>query len=439
MKILVVDDDLVMSEGLSEYFQARGHEVRSAHRKADVMEACGHQAPDWIFLDQILPDGNGFDLIPELKIRHRMARILVLTGFPDTQDRARVLRMGADEYLSKPPRFPRIEQILVQESVPSTRRSSAPPKIHASPYLPLAHPVMKEVYEKVEKAGRLKSVPVLIYGETGTGKKHLAELIHGMRGRGDSPFVEINCGAVPETLFESELFGYEAGAYTDARKAKPGLLEQAGDGVVFLDEVAELAAGVQAKLLKVLDQRKMRRVGGLAEIPLDFRLVSATNKRLDAEVEAGRFRRDLYFRLRGLEIQLPPLRSIPEAIPELADFFLRQAGAESGLDLPRLDAGLEGLLKAYAWPGNIRELKHAVFTAVALCDGGKIQASHLPPEISRPRVSRPDIMTLRQYEFESTTRALAAAKWNFSKAARLLGITRQTVAKRVKKYGIEPG
>jgi transcriptional regulator with PAS, ATPase and Fis domain len=270
---------------------------------------------------------------------------------------------------------------------------------------------------------------VLLTGETGVGKEVLAEFIHGRSPRAQGPFLCLNCAAFPENMVESELFGHERGAFTGAMQAKPGLLEAAGGGTVLLDEVGELTLPLQAKLLRVFEARKALRVGSVTPRPIDVRFISATNRNLDRDVTAGRFRKDLYFRLRGIAIEIPPLRERLGELPQLTDTFLGQVCEQTGRrPRPELSPEARKLLERYPWPGNIRELRNAIERAVLLCTGATIKPEHLPPEVASSSNTDSDLIRIQN--------ALAQCNGNQSRAAKLLGIARNTLIARLEAYGL---
>jgi PAS domain S-box-containing protein len=305
---------------------------------------------------------------------------------------------------------------------------------YAREYLFLKDPAMKRVYEKIGRVADKEQVSVLIQGETGTGKEHVARLLHHFSPRASKPFIELHCAALPESLLESELFGYEAGAFTDAKRRKPGLFEAAQGSTLLLDEVGELPLSTQTKLLKVLEQKTMRRLGGMEAIQLDVRLVCATNRDLQAEIKAGRFRSDLYYRLNVFNISLPPLRARPMDIVGLSRFFFEQACQGFGKELEALSEPVLADLKARAWSGNVRELKNFVERLVIECDGPRVELDDLEPEPARPEaLSAQEGVRLNK---DGLARALKAYDGNKSRAAYALGISRDTLYRKIKEWKI---
>lgn len=298
---------------------------------------------------------------------------------------------------------------------------------------------MQKLYGSIEQVAKQDNVTVLILGETGTGKEHVAKLVHALSSRASKPFVEIHCGALPETILESELFGYEQGAFTDARRQKLGLFEVAQGGSIFLDEIGELTPAVQTKLLKVLEQKSSRRLGGVKEIPFDARVIAATHRDLEKEVQEGRFRADLFYRFNVIPLVIPPLRSRPEDIAQLANFFLREACQTFNKNVSLFSDEILKAFKGYSWPGNVRELKHVIERMVVMSKGGMFTIKDLPKEVRKAKGTpgtAKGVVSKSEAEKENILRALAQTNGNKSNAAKLLGITRKTLFNKIKKYGL---
>jgi transcriptional regulator with PAS, ATPase and Fis domain len=329
-------------------------------------------------------------------------------------------------------------EILVAEGAtaaePETPTEGPPRKIDI-PGLVVADDGMVEVFSMVERVAK-RPTTVLLLGETGVGKEVVAERIHAASDRADKPFVRINCGALPENLLESELFGYERGAFTGADRRKLGLFESAHTGSIFLDEIGELRAPLQAKLLRALEARTIMRLGGREEIPIDVRIIAATNRDLEDEVKKGNFRGDLYFRVSAFTIKIPPLRDRPNEIALLADLFLRRLAAHNGTQAPKVSAEVRALLERYDWPGNVRELHNAMERALVLSDGKEILPGHLPESLDRAGEPAQTPIKARMESVEQKTieDALAAENGNQTRAARRLGISRRTLVYKLEKY-----
>jgi two-component system, NtrC family, response regulator AtoC len=365
----------------------------------------------------------------------------MLTANDSSRLAVQALRLGAEDYLIKPSE-PEELKLLVERMAAAalmkrelqTLRSQA-----ARGYLFLQHPKMRDVYASLGRVAATDKVTVSILGETGTGKEHAARLLHQLSPRAPKPFVELHCAALPETLLESELFGYEAGAFTDAKRAKPGLLEQAQGGTLFLDEIGELPLSMQTKLLKVLEDRQLRRLGGIKPFDLDVRLVVATNRDLESEVKAGRFRSDLLYRLQVFTVELPPLRERPEDVESLGRFFYDQFCKDFGRRLDPLQGEVMKALLGYPWPGNIRELRNTIERLVIQTASGAPRVEDLPPGL-RGLQAPPSQDAAEPFSVGggSTLRSLLDKhRWNKTRAAAELGVSRPTFLKRLKDAGIE--
>ncbi|HTB35051.1 MAG TPA: sigma-54 dependent transcriptional regulator, partial [bacterium] len=441
MKVLVLDDEEPLAELLAGRLREAGHQVRTAYSAARALEALAAQPVDLVLSDLMLPDANGIELMPRLVERSPAAKVVMMTGTGSTAVAVKAMKAGAEDYLEKP--FD-LEELLVlvekldrhhgvELELDSLRRTRVD---EASQDLGVTIlPGMRRVYGELETASAQGHLSVLLLGETGTGKEHAARLLHRLSPRFAKPFIEVNCAALPETLVEAELFGSEAGAYTDAKRRRVGLFEAAQGGTLFLDEIGELPLAAQAKLLKVLEDRELRRVGGSETLRLDLRVVAATNRDLQAESKAGRFRPDLYWRLALFPVRLPPLREHPEDIPALAAFLFQRACQEFGRRLQPLKPGQLAALAARDWPGNVRELRNTIDASVlrargdvAALDGagdsGPVAAAvggALPP--MRQAVDE----AVHRVKLDLLQRALAEAKGNKMQAARLLEVDGKTI------------
>jgi two-component system response regulator HydG len=437
--VLVVDDDATVRETLVEFFETFGHTARAAGTATDARRMAAEHAPDVVLLDLRLPDASGLVLLDALRADDPDVGVIVLSGFADVRSTVGAMQRGAVDVLEKPVDLEALAAAVQRASergrlrqelavLRARDRQTEADAAAASGTLP------RTFAELIELAARNPDAPVLLQGETGTGKGYVARQIHDRSERRDAPFVEINCASLTSTFFESELFGHERGAFTDARTAKRGLLEVAGSGTVFLDEVAEMPIEVQPKLLKVIEEHAFRRLGGTTSLRSSARLVVATNEPLAAAVEARRFRADLYYRLQVLTILLPPLRERRDEIPALARALLPRGA--------RLGEAAEQTLLAYAWPGNIRELRNTLWRASILAEGGVIAPSHLgltsASDRDVPAASEAHgVRTLADAERDAIISALAAAGDNRTRAAELLGIARSTLVEKLKRIGHE--
>jgi two-component system, NtrC family, response regulator AtoC len=446
MRILVIDDEEALVKILSKFLQQNGHEAFPAHTIADGLEKASQLRPDLILLDLNLPDGLGTEALAKLNDAGNTASIVMITGDGTIDSAVAAMKMGAESYLEKPVDLEKLKVVLRQieekrglkREVDSLKRQQK--EMYRKDYLFLPDPEMQKLYTEIEQVAQQVKVTVMILGETGTGKEHVARLVHALSPRAGRPFVELHCGSLPESILESELFGYEPGAFTDAKRQKPGLFEEAQGGTVFLDEIGELTASVQMKLLKVLEQKAIRRLGGNREIPLDVRIVTATHRDLEKEVKEGRFRQDLYYRLNVVPLTIPALRDRPDDVASLANFFLQESCRAFNKKLSLLSDDVLALLKNYSWPGNVRELKHVVERLVVTAKGNSLSAKDLPKEIRESKTPKPAgkaVLSKSDAEKENIKRALLETNNNQSKAADLLGITRKTLFNKLKKYKME--
>lgn len=450
LSILVVDDDETIRQTLIEFFETFGYTVRGAATATEARQRAAEDAPDVVLLDLRLPDADGVVTLDAIRADDPDVGVILLTAYADVRIAVRAMQHGAADVLEKPVDLELLaaavqraaERARVRQELALLRaRDRADDRASLGNLAPT-------LAQLIELAVRNADVPILLQGETGTGKGFVARQIHDRSSRGTAPFVEINCASLSSTFFESELYGHERGAFTDAKTVKRGLLEVAGNGTVFLDEVAELPLDVQPKLLKVIEDRAFRRLGGTVTHQSSARLIVATHKPLEDEVLANRFRADLRYRLQVLTLTLPPLRErIPDIVP------LAMAALPRGATLSE---AARLALVAYPWPGNIRELKNTVWRAALLADGTPIQPSHLglTSDRTHPRdaASRDAAygadpvadhihalsvdsasMTLEQAERRAIAAALEATAQNRTQAAKLLGIARSTLLEKLKR------
>ena len=447
MKILVIDDEKSLAKTLTSFLRDLGHQVETAFTAVEGREKAIPFKPDIVLLDVHLPDILGLEIIEQIRSKNPSTAVVMITGSGTVKHAVEAMRKGAEDYLTKPLDLDELQMLLEKITANLNLRQevadlkTALREGYAKDYLFLSSPEMAKVYGQIEKVAPQENVTVLILGETGTGKEHVARLIHLFSPRSAKPFVELHCGAFPETLLESELFGYEAGAFTDAKKQKKGLFEVAQGGTVFLDEVGELPLTIQTKLLKVLEQKTLRRLGGTQEIKLDVRIISATNRDLEKEVKEGKFRADLYYRLNVFPLSITPLRERPEDVKSLIDFFFKEACRTFAKALEPLDEGVMDVLRAYSWPGNTRELKNAINRMVLTAEGMRIIKDDIPLEITE-HVPSPDMdkggdLSMEEAEKRNILKALQRTSGNKSLAAKELGISRNTLLNKIKRYGLE--
>ena len=382
--ILLVDDEKNARKNIGSYLESEGYEVLLA---ADLKTARKHlsaQEADIVLLDVQLPDGYGPDLLAETAQLPFRPPIIMITAHGKIDMAVEAMKNGAHDFIQKPIKFDRLEQSIkrardiveMREELNHFRKSQR----EALDSIVINSEIMREVFTEAQRAAK-RSTSILISGETGTGKEVLARAIHRMGPRCDKPFIDINCAAVQNTMLESELFGYEAGAFTGAQKRKRGLMEVADEGILFLDEISSMSADMQAKILRALEERSFRRVGSTTSIQIDVQILAASNKNLPELIEKGHFREDLYYRLKVINIEIPPLREHPEDIPGLAGHFIKTNNPKMGLNIENMTPSALELLKEYTWPGNIRELRNVIERAMIFCDEATIDVNHLPAEI----------------------------------------------------------
>ena len=439
-RIVVVEDDATTREAWRELIASWGFEVATADNGAAALDVVGSFRPDLLLLDLRLPRKDGLTVLKELRERGLSVVTIVVSGEGDIPDAVRAIKLGASDYLCKPVDIGHLKQLFEgmfgegRASQQARRNSSA---LDQSEELVGNSTAMARVRSQIEQVAPT-SAPVIILGESGTGKELVARSIHRRSRRSQQPYVAINCAAVPDTLIESELFGHERGAFTGAEQRRPGCFELASGGTLLLDEIGEMKIEVQAKLLRVLEENKFRRLGGTAEIAANVRVIAASNRDLDAARHNGTFREDLFYRLNVFTIRLPPLRERVDDLTVLADFFLRDLTAPatkvSGIHPDCMEA-----LKSYRWPGNVRQLRNAIERAVIVTTGPVIGVADLPPEVTRPSGSGPAFevslgSSLDDVERQLIERTLEFARGNKARAAEILGVSLKTLYNRLERY-----
>ncbi len=445
-RILIVEDDDLLRQVTAERLEREGFVVTTASRVAAGREVLEEQTPDLALLDIKLPDGEGTELLEELTATGDTVCVM-MSAHGTVQSAVDALRAGAVDFLEKPFSFDRLsatlkgalERTRLQREVRALREQTGLGEDVVG-----SSPAMKEVFELVKRVAPAEGTTVLLEGETGTGKGMLAQAIHQASHRADGPFINVTCSALAESVMESELFGHEKGAFTDARTMKRGLVELAEGGTLFLDEIGELSLGLQGKLLRFIEEKRFRRVGGTKDLEVDARLIAATNRDLEEEVEADRFREDLYYRLRVFPIRLPPLRERTSDIPALVKTFVEEFANQFGKKITEIDDDAMELLKAYRWPGNVRELRNLIERSVLLADGEVLTGDMLPPPVRGEEPSSdlpvdlgPEGLDFEELEQALLEEALRRAEGNRTEAGRLLGMSRHQVRNRLNKYGID--
>ncbi|HTB34373.1 MAG TPA: sigma-54 dependent transcriptional regulator [bacterium] len=442
MRVLVVDDEAEMGAVLIRVLAGLGHLGEQATTAAEGLQKARNWRPEAVLLDINMPDISGLELLPDLLKAVPGLAVVMVTGQASHQTAVAAMKAGAEDYLEKPFSQDELGAILdrvaekldLRRQVEDLKRNRLEDLRQDT--LAAEDPAMLQVYQAVAGVAAKEQVTVLIQGETGTGKEHVAKLLHLSSPRSGGPFIELHCGALPETLLESELFGFEAGAFTDARKAKPGLFEMAQKGTLFLDEIGEVPLSVQAKLLKVLEQKSLRRLGGVENIKLDVRIVSATNRDLAEEVRQGRFRADLYYRLNVFNLSLPPLRSRQQDIPKLAAFFFERACREFERRLEPLGAPVLKALQGHGWPGNVRELKNSVDRLVLQAAGPAIGLDDVAQALPLAQAQAAPRQAGGPGEAQRLLELLKRHRGDKSKAAAELGVSRPTLYRRLKQAGL---
>ncbi|WP_224984339.1 sigma-54-dependent transcriptional regulator [Geomonas agri] len=449
-KIMVVDDEHLIRWSLEQNLKKQGYEVCTAGTGEDALRIARDEQPELVLLDYHLPGINGLEVLQRLKEIDEEILVIMVTAQGGLETAVNTMRHGAYDYINKP--FNLDEMALVVRKALETselrrevvqlrseHKKQGPPKILGSS----KH--MKNVLEMMAKVAKSDATTVLVQGESGTGKELVAKYIHYESARADKPFVAINCAAVPSTLLESELFGHEKGAFTDAKTSKKGLFELADGGTVFLDEIGDMEIGMQAKLLRFLEDRTLRRIGSAKVTPVDVRIISATNKDLLKAIEEKTFRNDLYYRLQVIPIFLPALRERKEDILVLANHFIELFSKEFGKPTKGISSMAEKLLVEYNWPGNIRELKNVIERAIILGNDENLLLENLPLEIvakaSQVTVPLttfklpPEGIDIEEVERELIKQSLEITDWNQSKAAKKLNLGIDAFRYRMKKFG----
>jgi len=442
MRALIIDDEAGIRLPLTHFLAGRGYETAEAATGADGLATARTILPDIVFLDQRLPDCQGEEILRQLVAPEIGACVIMMTAYVEIDQAVRAMKQGAEYFFPKP--FDLAHLAMILESVESRHKLKQEILVHRTLQqsgtdtdIIGRSPGIISAQRLISLLAANRTTPVLIFGESGSGKELAARAIHRLSGI-SGPLVEINSATLSENLLESELFGHEKGAFTDAAKTKSGLFEVAENGTIFFDELGEMPLAIQAKLLKVLDTKTYRRVGGVADLKTNARFMGATNKNLPELVKRGEFREDLFYRINVLPVQMPPLRERGTDIVLLAEHFIRTLGAEMGRTKLSLADSVLAALAAYRWPGNVRELRNVIERALILAEGKVIDFQHLPGEIKTmpahpPLSANSALKTLQQAEDAHIKAALEFTKGNHSRTAALLGISRSTLLLKLKK------
>jgi len=444
-QVLLVDDDAAIRRQLRGVLEDEGHATAEAANAGAAYVALESKRFDVVLLDIRMPGESGLDALVRIREQAPDTAVIIVSGEGSLENALKAGQRGAFDFVEKPIRDPDALLGVMAEAVRVSRLRRAPraaaaaaPAGDTTLGLVGESPALEKLREQLRRVGP-SSGRVLVTGENGSGKELVAHAIHALSKRAAGPFVKLNCAAIPKDLLESELFGYERGAFTGAVQSKKGRLELADGGTLFLDEVGDLAPEAQAKLLRVIETNELERVGGTRTAKVDVRLVAATNKELAEAVRAGEFREDLYFRLNVLPLVVPPLRERRADVPVLARYFLAQFAAIEGRGALDLAPDAVELLTDYHWPGNVRELRNLMERAVVLVEGDAVSAADLLPWLESPPEGNDDAGLrgrVARSEIDSIRRALEAADWNVTQAAAGLGIDRTNLHRKMRKYGI---
>jgi DNA-binding NtrC family response regulator len=441
----VVDDERNIRALVARVLGQDQVEVHGAATGKEGLQMADEVSPDLVLLDLRLPDMDGMDVLRALRSRYPEVAVIIITGFGQIQSAVEAIKVGATDYLEKP--FEHLEKLklAVARALDGVRAKREIRRLHGLQEKQYGVDQIigdsestRHLRDLIRKVARSEAQTILIQGDSGTGKELVARGLHYESPRRDFPFMEVNCAAITETLFESELFGHEKGAFTDAKSAKKGLMELADRGTLFLDEVSEMSLNSQAKFLRVLQERVFRRVGGTRDIKVDLRVITASNRPLEARVKEGQFREDLFYRLNVIPIVIPPLRERREDVMPLARHFLTESNVRSHKAIKGFGPETERLMVAYSWPGNVRELRNLIERLVILGTSEYIEPQHLPIQFAAQAAEAPRLMespqefrTLAEVERSYIHQVMQRVEANKSKAAKILGISRQTLRKKL--------
>jgi DNA-binding NtrC family response regulator len=450
--LLIVDDEPSLRFSIGEWARDSGLEPLEAASGREALAQLRERGADVVLLDLRLGEEDGLQVLRSIREEDPELPVIMLTGHGGVEHAVRATRLGAYDFIEKKPPYLEHLEVVVRRALEHARLKHEVEHLRTGTQKDQAlfgeSPGLRRALQRLEKVARSNTATVLLQGETGSGKELMARYVHAQSARANGPFIDLNCSAIPEHLLESQLFGHEKGAFTDAKHFKKGLFELADGGTLFLDEIGEMPTQLQSKLLRVLESRTFRRVGGQVDITVDVRMVAATHRDLPRAVAEGKFREDLYYRLNVVPISMPPLRERTEDIALLAEHFIRRFCGELGRPPSRLHPDALKAMREYAWPGNVRELKNVIERVVLLEAEEEIRLEHLPAELTRrpdaagdgakptpfpPGVVRP----LAEIEMLAIEHALGVCSGNKTRAAQLLGISRQTLRTKLKEFAME--
>lgn len=447
--ILVVDDEVSILRSVEGILSDEGFEVVIAESGTEALEKIDQLIPDLVLLDIWMPGMDGIETLVKIKETYPYLQVVIMSGHGTIETAVKATKLGAYDFVEKPLSMEKLlhsvgkamDYYQLEEEI-SLLRQKHKEKSKLTGHSELIHRLKEQI-----RIVAPTNAWVLISGENGTGKELVAHFIHRLSQRSDKPMVEVNCAAIPEDLIESELFGHEKGAFTGAATMRKGKFDLAHEGTIFLDEIGDMSLKAQSKTLRILQEQKFERVGGTRTIEVDVRVIAATNKDLEAEIEKGTFRDDLYFRLNVIPIKVPPLRERAEDIPELVEEFLEEFSMSTNIDAKRMSGSALELLKKYPWPGNVRELRNLVERLMIMSPGKVIEATDIPAPFNQARgeeqIFEPRIMSnslkeaKNQFERAFLEAKLREFEWNISQTAEAIGIERSNLHKKIKAYGLE--
>ena len=455
--ILIVDDEKLIRWSLRQKLESWNYHVLEAGDLNEALNRFQAETPDLVTLDIKLPDGSGIDFLKKIKESHNSLPVVMITAFGVVDAAVQALKLGAYDFIEKPINFEKLDNVI-RNALEATRLKSQVAQTFENNKNRFGRSnivgkskAIVDVLNMIERLAHAGATTLLVQGESGTGKDLVSRALHYESNRRDKPFFALNCAAIPETLIETELFGHEKGAFTDAKTMKKGVFEMADGGTVFLDEISEMHLNMQSKFLRVLEDQSFRRVGGVKDLSVDVQVVASTNRDLEVAVKEGKFREDLFYRLSVIPILIPPLRERKEDIPLLVEHFIRHYNDRFRKNLKGITPDGMKLLLNYSWPGNVRELKNAIERAMILEDHGVIEVAQLPIRIAEPNAAQPlpcsggdplvrlprEGADLEQIEKQLLQQALELVNGNKTKAAKLLRISRDTLRYKVKKHELE--
>lgn len=449
-KILVVEDDKISRRIIREILSRSGYEVFEAEDGAQGLEAFKANKPDLVLTDYQMPVMNGLRVLSEIRNLQPAVPVIILTGFGDIALIIKSIQLGAFDFLEKPINTPQLKEVVASalNSVISSKKHdqvltegiSIDKKIQENILIGRS-PQIKDIFKNIGRVS-LNKVNILIEGESGTGKELIARLIHYSGITRDKPLVVVNCSALTETLLESELFGHEKGSFTGSLKTKKGKFELAEDGTIFLDEISEISPNTQVKLLRVIQELEFERVGGETTLPMQARIIAATNKKLEKLIEEGKFREDLYYRLKVFTVQLPPLRERREDIKDLTIHFLTKLNKRFNKNVSKIGDGVIEMLQQHTWPGNVRELENTIMQAIVMSKNDVLEVENIKinqraTEGSQEFNQKFELRSLADIEKDYIKRVLDEVRWNKIEASRILEITRPTLNAKIEKYKLE--